>query len=74
MYLLEEWTSSLDTLCHLKVLYIVSLVMNLLFRKDTLHHAAVVMQNDTIILVGGLYRTSDRKTGEVVRSKLKYDN
>ena len=74
MYLLEEWTSSLDTLCHLKVLYIVSLVMNLLFRKDTLYHAAVVMQNDTIILVGGLYRTSDRTTGEVVRSKLKYDN
>ena len=37
--------------------------------KEWMYHAAVVMKNDNIILVGGQQRHDSHKRGEIVKSK-----
>ena len=37
--------------------------------KEWMYHAAVVMKNDNIVLVGGQQRHDNHKRGEIVKSK-----
>ena len=43
--------------------------LSFISRKEWMYHAAVVMKNDNIILVGGQQRHDSHKRGEIVKSK-----
>ena len=44
-------------------------IFSFISSKEWMYHAAVVMENDNIILVGGQQRHDSHKRGEIVKSK-----
>ena len=60
----------MDGICHPEVV-ISPIFSNFSFisSKEWMYHAAVLMKNDNIVLVGGQQRHDNHKRGEIVKSK-----
>ena len=68
LHLLATWAIGMDTLCQLEVSQtLLSHILGHLISQERSYHGAVVLQDDTIMLVGGKHSTT---TGEIVKGKL----